>query len=112
MRVVGIADIGARYAAGTADQRAAIEQAVVSLPQVVASHYGAGQWLYGIGYLLIASLVFSYSGVPRWIAVWFAIAGIYSVANQLSVVAVGTLCPGWSSSSSCSARTWYRSYSR
>jgi len=94
MRVGAIADLGARYAAGTPDQRAAIEQAFVSLPQVVASHYGAGQWLYGIGYLLIASLIFSYSGVPRWIAVWFAIAGIYSVANQLSVVAVGTLLPG------------------
>ena len=94
MRLGVISDLAVRYVTGSPDQCAAIEQAFVSLPQVVASHYGAGQWLYGIGYLLIASLVFSSSGVPRWIAVWFAIAGIYSVANQLSVVAVGALLPG------------------
>jgi Domain of unknown function (DUF4386) len=94
MRLGVVSDLAVRYVTASPDQRAAIEQAFVSLPQVVASHYGAGQWLYGIGYLLVASLAFSHGGVPRWIAVWFAIAGIYSVANQLSVVAVGALLPG------------------
>lgn len=94
MRLGVIADLAVRYAAATPDQRAAIEQAFVSLPQVVGSHYGAGQWLYAIGFLVIASLAFSYSGVPRWIAVWFGVAGIYSVANQLSVVVAGAVLPG------------------
>jgi hypothetical protein len=94
MRLGIIADLGARYTAATPDQRAAIEQAFVSLPQIVGSHYGAGQWLYAIGLLVIVSLAFSFGGVPRWLVVWFAVLGIYSVANQLSVVAVGALLPG------------------
>jgi len=64
------------------------------LPQVVGSHYGAGQWLYAIGFLVIASLALSHGGVPRWMTVWFAVMGMYSIANQLSVVAVGALLPG------------------
>jgi hypothetical protein len=31
--------------------------------------------------------------VPRWVAAWFALAGVYAVANQLSFVAVGALLP-------------------
>jgi len=94
LRLGAITDLAARYAAAAPDQQVALGQIFLTIGQVISSHYGVGQWLYGIGYLLIASLVFSCSGVPRWIAVWFAIAGIYSVANQLSVVAVGTLLPG------------------
>jgi hypothetical protein len=94
MRLGVVSDLAVRYVTASPDQRAAIEQAFVSLPQVVASHYGAGQWLYGIGYLLVASLAFSHGGVPRWMTVWFAVMGMYSIANQLSVVAVGALLPG------------------
>jgi hypothetical protein len=94
MRLGVVSDLAVRYLAASPDQRAAIEQAFVSLPQVVGSHYGIGQWLYAIGFLVIASLASSHGGVPRWMTVWFAVMGMYSIANQLSVVAVGALLPG------------------
>jgi len=94
MRLGVVSDLAVRYVTAAPDQRAAIEQAFVSLPQVVGSHYGAGQWLYAIGFLVIASLALSHGGVPRWMTVWFAVMGMYSIANQLSVVAVGALLPG------------------
>ena len=94
MRLGAVSDLAVRYVTAAPDQRAAIEQAFVSLPQVVGSHYGAGQWLYAIGFLVIASLALSHGGVPRWMTVWFAVMGMYSIANQLSVVAVGALLPG------------------
>jgi hypothetical protein len=94
MRLGVISDLAVRSLTASPDQRAAIEQAFVSLPQVVASHYGAGQWLYAIGFLVIASVALSHGGVPRWMTVWFAVMGMYSIANQLSVVAVGAVLPG------------------
>ena len=94
MRLGVVSDLAVRYVTAAPDQRAPIEQAFVSLPLVVGSHYGAGQWLYAIGFLVIASLALSHGGVPRWMTVWFAVMGMYSIANQLAVVAVGALLPG------------------
>ena len=94
MRLGVVSDLAVRYVTAAPDQRAAIEQAFVSLPQVVGSHYGAGQWLYALGFLVIASLALSHGGVPRWMTVWFALMGMYAIANQLLVVAVGALLPG------------------
>ena len=94
LRLGAVSELGARYAAAAPDQRAALEQTYLTLAQIVSSHYGAGNWLYGPGYLLIASLAWSQARVPRWVTVWFVLMGLYSVANQLSFVAVGALLPG------------------
>ena len=94
LRLGTIGELAVRYAAATPDQQAALGQIHLTLVQVIGSHYGLGQWFYGFGYLVIASLALSRAGVPRWLAVWFALAGIYSVANQLAVVATGALLPG------------------
>jgi hypothetical protein len=94
LRLGAISELGTRYAAAAPDQQAALGQIYLTLAQVTFTHYGAGQWLYGPGYLLIAWLAFSQAGVPRWVTVWFALMGLYAVANQLSFVALGSLLPG------------------
>ena len=94
LRLGAVSELGVRYAAAAPDQRAALEQTYLTLAQIVSSHYGAGNWLYGPGYLLIAWLAWSQAGIPRWVPVWFALMGLYAVANQLSFVAVGALLPG------------------
>ena len=94
LRLGALTDLAARYAGAAPDQQMVLGQSFLTIGQVISSHYGLGQWLYGMGYLVIASLAFAHSGTPRWIALWFGVAGIYSVANQVSVVAVGALLPG------------------
>jgi hypothetical protein len=81
VRLNAIGELASRYAAATPDQQAALGQAYLTLAQVMGAHYGIGQLLYGIGYLLIAALAFSHVGLPRWIAAWFAVSGTYAVAN-------------------------------
>jgi len=60
---------------------------------LVLAAAGAGQVIGALGgYLRLgASLALLHGGVPRWMTVWFAVMGMYSVANQLSVVAVGAV---------------------
>src|SRR5437773_2163762 len=94
MRLGVVSDLAVRYVTAAPDQPSAIALAFLRFRQVVGSHYGAGQWLYAIGFLVIASLALSHGGVPRWMTFWFALMGMYSIANQLSVVAVGALLPG------------------
>jgi hypothetical protein len=94
LRLGAISELGARYATAAPDQQAALGQIYLTLAQVTFTHYGAGQWLYGLGYVVIASLAFSQTGVLRWIAARFALAGLCSVANQLAFVVVGALLPG------------------
>ena len=53
------------------------------------AHYGAGQLLYGVGYVLIASVALSLAGFPRWIGAWFGLHGLYAVANQVAYVVNG-----------------------
>jgi hypothetical protein len=95
LRLDAITELAARYTAAGADQQAVLGTVYLTLAQTVGSHYAAGQLLYGAGYLLIAGIAFSHAGLPRWIAAWFAVSGAYAIANQLSVVAVGELLPGF-----------------
>jgi Domain of unknown function (DUF4386) len=94
LRLDAVAELASRYAAAGADQQAVLSQVYLTLAQTVGAHYASGQFLYGVGYLLIGGIVLSRAGLPRWIAGWFAISGAYAIANQLSVVAVGELLSG------------------
>ena len=88
--LVVLGDLGARAAAAP-DQYAALAAASGPVLSSMLAHYGAGQLLYGAGYLLIASVALSLSGFPRWVGVWFALYGLYAVANQVAYVATGGL---------------------
>jgi Domain of unknown function (DUF4386) len=82
-------ELGARYAGATPEQQAAILQTSLTLFQTISAHYDAATLLYGAGYLLIAWLVFSLGGLPRWLGAWFALSGIRAGISQIGLVTTG-----------------------
>jgi hypothetical protein len=87
--LVVLGDLGARAATAAPDQQAALAAASGPVLSSMLAHYGAGQLLYGAGYLLIASVALSLAGFPRWVGAWFALYGIYAVGNQVAYVVTG-----------------------
>jgi hypothetical protein len=87
--LVVLGDLGARSAAAASDQQAALAAASEPVLSSMIAHYGAGQLLYGIGYLLVASVALRLAGFPRWIGAWFAVYGTYAVTNQVAYVVTG-----------------------
>ena len=87
--LVVLGDLGARSATAAPDQQAALAAASGPVLSSMLAHYGAGQLLYGVGYVLIASVALSLAGFPRWIGAWFGLYGLYAVANQVAYVATG-----------------------
>jgi hypothetical protein len=87
--LVVLGDLGARSATAAPDQQAALAAASGPVLSSVMAHYGAGQLLYGVGYLLIAWVALSLAGFPRWIGAWFGLYGLYAVANQVAYVVTG-----------------------
>src|SRR5207253_8282123 len=77
LRLTAVSELAARYAAAAPDGQAALAQAYLTLGQTIGAHYSAGSALYGAGFLLIASAARGLAGFPRWLAVWFALAGIW-----------------------------------
>lgn len=82
-------ELGTRYATAAPEQQAAIVQTSLTLFQMIRAHYDAATLLYGAGDLLIAWLVFSLGGLPRWIGLWFGLAGIRAGISQVGLVATG-----------------------
>ena len=87
--LVVLGDLGARSATAAPDQQATLAAASGPVLSSMLAHYGAGQLLYGAGYLLIASVALSLAGFPRWVGAWFALYGIYAVGNQVAYVVTG-----------------------
>ena len=87
--LVVLGDLGAHAATAAPDQQAALAAASGPVLSSMLAHYGAGQLLYGAGYLLIASVALSLAGFPRWVGAWFALYGIYAVTNQVAYVVTG-----------------------
>ena len=87
--LVVLGDLGARAATAAPDQQAALAAASGPVLSSMLAHYGAGQLLYGVGYVLIASVALSLTGFPRWIGAWFGLYGLYAVANQVAYVVTG-----------------------
>jgi hypothetical protein len=87
--LVVLGDLGARSAAAALDQQAALAAASEPVLSSMIAHYGAGQLLYGIGYLLVASVALRLASLPRWIGAWFAVYGTYAVTNQVAYVVTG-----------------------
>ncbi len=79
LRLTATTELAARYAAAALDAQAALAQAYLTLGQTIGAHYSLGSALYGAGFLLIASVAFPLAGFPRWLAVWFALSGSWSL---------------------------------
>jgi hypothetical protein len=87
--LVVLGDLGAGSAAAAPDQQAALAAASGPVLSSMMAHYGAGQLLYGAGYLLIASVTLSLERFPRWVGVWFGVYGLYAVGNQMAYAVTG-----------------------
>lgn len=91
LRLAATTQIAAQYTAAGSVEREPLLADYESLFALIGSHYGIGQVLYGIAFLLIASVTVSAPAFPRYLAYLIGLLGGYSLANQLSVVVVGTL---------------------
>lgn len=90
LRLTAGAELASRYADAGPSERDSLLQFYPTLAATIGAHFGLGQVLYGIAFLLIASIAISTSALPRYLAYLIGLIGAYALANQLSVVIVGT----------------------
>lgn len=93
LRLGVTADLGARYAAATPDQRAPLLALFRAFNQADTVQTYVGLGLYAAGLLLVASGAFSLVGFPRWLAIWSALAGVLGLAFAAVFFAGGSLVP-------------------
>lgn len=90
LRLTAGAQLAARYAAASGGEQDSVLQLYPTLAATIGAHFGLGQVLYGLAFLLIASITLSTPAFPRYLTYLIGLLGAYSLANQLSVVIVGT----------------------
>jgi hypothetical protein len=90
LRLTAATLLATQYAAVAPDEQASMLQTGRGLAAIIGAHFGLGQVLYGIAFLLIASRTVSMSTFPRYLTYLVGVLGTYSLANQLSVVFLGT----------------------
>lgn len=85
-------DLAVRYLAASADARTVIIDRYVVVWQIIQACFNIGGLLAGPAFLLIASGA-SLLGFPRWLAIWLAISGVWSLGTRLLVAVSGTDVP-------------------
>jgi hypothetical protein len=93
LRLTATSRLAEQYRAAGPGEQGPVLEAYQNLLPVIGAHFGLGQVLYGIAFLLIASITISTPGFARFLAYLIGALGAYSVANQLSLVIAGT--PLW-----------------
>lgn len=89
LRLSATSALGVSYAAGTADDRAAILTSYLLLSQIITSHFTAGHLFQALGFGLVASMALGASAFPRWLAVsLLALAASCTTFFALDVVGV------------------------
>lgn len=88
-----IEDLAARYAQASPDRQATLLQTSMDFTNVVGSLWTLGALLYGVGFVLIATVIWSGAEFPRWLAVWIGVAGIYPIVQRLLAIAGVDLRP-------------------
>ena len=86
-------DLGGRYATGSVDLQASLVQAYLVVNQIIQACFNAGSTLYAVGMLLVAWLGLSLGGVPRWLAGWFGLLGLFTLIDRAQLVVTGTPFP-------------------
>lgn len=89
LRLVATTAVATRFTAAGVDAQAAMLESYQEQFAIIAAHFGLGQVLYGIAFLLIASTASKVPGFARPLAYLIGLLGAYSLANQLSVVLLG-----------------------
>jgi hypothetical protein len=80
MRLIGISDLAGHYATVAPAQQMALLQSFLDLGRVIQPLYAASTLLQGAGLLLVTWVAWRSGGVPRWLALWLAIAGLFGLA--------------------------------
>jgi hypothetical protein len=93
VRVGATADLAARYATASAAQQPALLEVFRAFNEAdtVMTYVAFG--LFGIGCLLVAALTQAVAGFPRWLTVWFAVAGIAGLAIVAALFVTGSIVP-------------------
>lgn len=87
LRLDGISDVAARYAAA-GGQSAALLDSAGDLVRVIGALFHAGNLLQGLGFVLVAWTALSLGTMPRWLAAWFFVPGVLPLL-QFVIVASG-----------------------
>ncbi len=85
-------DLAVRYLAASADARTVIIDRYVVVWQIIQACFNIGGLLAGPAFLLIASGA-SLVGFPRWLAIWVAVSGVWSLGTRLFAAVTGTDLP-------------------
>lgn len=89
LRLAATTPLAARFAGVGADEQAAMLESYTEHFAIIGAHFGLGQVLYGIAFLLVAAIAIRAPAFPRPLAYLIGLLGAYSLANQLSVVLLG-----------------------
>lgn len=84
MRLVGIGDLASLYATAAPAHQSAILPSMLALHETINSHFVLGNFVGGIGWLLVASVGLGLAGFPRWLAGWFVLAGVLSLLQGVT----------------------------
>ena len=81
LRLDGISDLAARYLIASSDQQAELLDSYLELWRVINSSNHLAVFFQGTGFLLAAWGLYSLRGFPRWLAIWFGLPGLLSIAQ-------------------------------
>jgi len=79
MRLVGLSQLAGMYAAATPAQQSGVLAATLTLENVIAANFAAGDLLAGVAFVLAAWSLAAIAGFPRWLALWLGLVGILSL---------------------------------
>jgi len=88
-RLNGTSELAARYLTAAPDQQAALLQSYLDLQRVVFAHFNAGALLWGIAFVLAASVAWSMAEFPRWLTVLIALPGLVEVPKSVIQIVTG-----------------------
>ena len=79
-RLNGTGELAKHYTTATSDQQALLLQSYPSIERVITYLFQTGNLVRGPGFLLVAPVVFSLPGFPRWLAFLLALVGLLDSA--------------------------------
>jgi hypothetical protein len=91
LRVVN--DLGARYAVAPPALQTALIETYLTVSQFLQACFNAGSTFYALGLLLVAWVAWPLQGVPRWLTVWMALLGLFTILDRAQSVVTGVPLP-------------------
>lgn len=88
-RLTGTSSIAAQYVTAVPAQQALLRRSYLDLVLVFTAHFGAGQLLWAVAFLLGAWGAWSMKEFPRWLTVLIALPGIIALAQILLQLLTG-----------------------